>query len=156
MPGSPESRDERREAAPDGPVPPATGRVARWLWNALGVLFLGLGLAGVPLPVLPTTPFLLLAAACFLRGSRRMYVWMHENRWFGRYLSDYRAGRGIPRRTRILAVALLWATILASAAFFVRGLAIRVGLLAIAVAVTIHIVSIRPRAGGSGPAPPAA
>ncbi|NMC69028.1 MAG: DUF454 domain-containing protein [Myxococcales bacterium] len=156
MPGNPRERDDRCGAVPDGLRPPATGRPARLLWNALGFLFVGLGLVGVPLPVLPTTPFLLLAAACFLRGSRRMYAWMYTNRWFGRYLADYRAGRGIPRRTKIRAIALLWTTILVSVAFFVHWLPVRVGLLAIAVAVTAHIASIRPRAGRPGPAPPPA
>lgn len=152
MPGSRAPRDDRNGR------PLAGSRTSRLLWNAAGLAFLGLGLVGIPLPVLPTTPFLLLAAACFLRGSRRMYAWMHENRWFGRYLSDYRAGRGIPRRTKVLAIILLWMTIAISALFFVRWLPVRLGLLAIAVAVTIHIASIRPRGnrGDDPPAPPAA
>ena len=151
MPGSPPHPDHPgRPDLPDASRPPATSPLARALWNAAGLLFLGLGLVGIPLPVLPTTPFLLLAAACFLRGSRRLYRWMHENRWFGRYLADYRAGRGIPLRTKAQAVSLLWTTILVSVVFFVRWLPVRIGLLAIAVAVTVHIASIRPRPDRSG------
>ncbi|MBN1773526.1 MAG: YbaN family protein [Deltaproteobacteria bacterium] len=155
MPGDAEPGEARRRELPDDLRPPASSRPARLLWNAAGLLFLGLGLVGIPLPVLPTTPFLLLAAACFLRGSRRMYAWMHENRWFGRYLTDYRAGRGIPVRTRLQAIALLWTTILVSVVFFVPWWWARLGLLGIAAAVTAHIVSIRPRtARPMPPAPP--
>ncbi len=152
MPGSPHPDAPERRDLPDAPRPPASSPLARALWNAAGLLFLGLGLLGIPLPVLPTTPFLLLAAACFLRGSRRLYLWMHENRWFGRYLTGYRAGRGIPLRTKVQAVALLWTTILISTVCFVRWLPVRLGLLAIAAAVTIHIASIRPRPERPGPA----
>lgn len=129
----------------DPPVPPARGRLARLLWNTGGLLFLGLGLVGIVLPVLPTTPFLLLAAACFLRGSRRLYDWMHANRWFGRYLADYRAGRGIPLRTKVTAIAVLWTTILVSVTCFIPLWPVRLGLVAIAAAVTVHVASIKPR-----------
>jgi hypothetical protein len=124
----------------------------RPLWNLGGTVCLALGALGVPLPVLPTTPFLLLAAACFLRGSPRMHAWMMTNRYFGTYLAEYRAGHGIPMRTKVSAIALLWAGIGASAAFFVTSALGRGVLLTVAVAVTAHIVLIRPRRQG----PPAA
>ena len=120
----------------------------RPLWNLGGFVCLGLGALGVPLPVLPTTPFLLLAAACFLRGSPRMHAWMMTNRYFGTYLAEYRAGHGIPTRTKVSAIALLWAGIGASAAIFVASALGRGALLAIAVAVTVHIVLIKPRRQG--------
>ena len=117
----------------------------RPLWNLGGSVFLALGLLGVPLPVLPTTPFLLLAAACFLRGSPRMHAWMMTNRYFGTYLAEYRAGRGVPRGTKVSAIALLWIGIGVSAAFVVESAFGRGLLLAIAGVVTVHIVLIRPR-----------
>jgi hypothetical protein len=122
-------------------------RWRRWAWNAGGIVFLAAGVIGVALPVMPTTPFLLLATACFLRGSERMHRWMLTNRWFGDYLRRYRDGRGIPVRTKLGAILLLWATIGLSAAFAVESWAVRVGLLAIAVAVTAHIAMIGRRRG---------
>jgi len=122
----------------------ATGR--RWtrpLWSLAGGAFLALGALGVPLPVLPTTPFLLLSAACFLRGSPRVHAWMMTNRYFGRYLAEYRAGMGVPARTKTGAIALLWAGIGASTTFFVESWPVRGVLVAIAVAVTAHILMIR-------------
>jgi len=117
----------------------------RPLWNLGGGLCLALGVLGIPLPVLPTTPFLLLAAACFLRGSPRMHAWMMTNRYFGTYLAEYRAGRGVPRGTKVAAVALLWLGIGLSATLFVTSAPGRGALLAVAAVVTVHIVLIRPK-----------
>jgi len=94
------------------------------------------------MPVMPTTPFLLLATACFLRGSERMHRWMLTNRWFGDYLRRYREGRGIPVRTKIGAVAFLWAGIGVSATFFVESWLVRVVMFVVAVAVSVHIAMI--------------
>jgi uncharacterized membrane protein YbaN (DUF454 family) len=115
----------------------------RFLWNIAGTFFLALGLIGIPVPVLPTTPFLLLAAACYLRGSQRMYRWMHTNRYFGGYLSDYRAGKGIPRKTKVYTIATLWTVIGASAYAMCENTPVVVILFVVAVGVTIHILSIK-------------
>ena len=115
----------------------------RFLWNIAGTVFLVIGLIGIPLPVLPTTPFLLLAAACYLRGSVRMYRWMHSNRYFGKYLTDYRAGMGIPKKTKAYSVATLW-TVIGISVFAMReNIPVVVILLIVAPAVTIHILSIK-------------
>lgn len=129
-------------AAPSPSYHRLPGR-ARGLWTAAGVIFLILGALGIPLPLLPTTPFLLLAAACFLRGSPRLYTWTMTNRYFGAYLRDYRAGRGIPATTKLLAISLLWLGIGLSAWLVVRTTLLRLALLCIAVVVTVHIVLIR-------------
>jgi len=114
-----------------------------FLWNIAGTFFLALGLIGIPVPVLPTTPFLLLAAACYLRGSERMYRWMHTNRWFGDYLSDYRAGKGIPKKTKAYTIATLWAVIGISM-YGLRDNVLVVAVLAVvAVGVTAHILLIK-------------
>ncbi len=112
---------------------------SRFLWNAAGSLFLVLGLIGIPLPILPTTPFLLLAAACYFRGSPRMHRWMMTNRYFGTYLKDYRAGQGIPLKTKVSAIALLWLGIGTSVVLLLENLVVRIVLLVIGVAVTVHI-----------------
>lgn len=122
---------------------PQASALTRPLWTAAGAFFLVLGAVGIPLPLLPTTPFLLLAAACFLRGSPRMYGWMMNNRLFGGYLRDYRAGRGIPLGTKVVAIALLWIGIGVSVVVLVRATIVRILLAAVAVVVTAHILAIR-------------
>lgn len=67
-----------------------------------------LAILGIFLPLLPTTPFLLLASACFARGSERMQRWLYSNKLFGSYLTNIRAGLGIPLRTKMVAIAVLW------------------------------------------------
>ena len=108
-----------------------------------GTLFVGLGDLGIILPVLPTTPFLLLAAACYARSSDKFYNWLLNNKWFGRYIKNYRDGKGIPIKTVVLSISLLWITIIFSVVFIVHNVFIRVILIIIAVVVTIHISSIR-------------
>jgi len=120
----------------------AQSKLVRLLWNAAGTFFLALGLVGIPLPLLPTTPFLLVAAACYLRGSRRMHNWMMMNRYFGAYLKDYMEGNGLAIRTKIVAVSVLWGVIVFSAVFATEITIIRVGLLAVAVGVTIHLLTL--------------
>ena len=82
------------------------------LYNAAGVLALLLGIVGLFLPLLPTTPFLLLASWCFARGSNRLHDWLLSHRVFGEYLRNFEAGRGIPLKAKILATAMLWTSLL--------------------------------------------
>ena len=84
----------------------ASSPLKRALWLCLGMLFLSLGMIGVLLPGLPTTPFMLLAAACFARSSKRFYSWLLNNRLFGDKVRRYRAGHGIPPRIKLFAVSL--------------------------------------------------
>jgi uncharacterized membrane protein YbaN (DUF454 family) len=119
-------------------------RWVKWLLAVAGFILVGVGVVGIFIPLLPTTPFLLLAAACFARSSERFYRWLINNKWFGPYVRGYREGRGIPAKVKIFSVALLWVVILSSAAFVVSNLVVRIILVVIAVGVTVHIVSIRP------------
>lgn len=73
-----------------------------------GFISLGLGILGIVLPLLPTTPLLLLAAACFIRGSDKHYQWLISNKYFGSYIENYRAGKGIPKRAKVVGIFLLW------------------------------------------------
>jgi uncharacterized membrane protein YbaN (DUF454 family) len=108
-----------------------------------GTFLLALGAIGIFLPILPTTPFLLLSAACYLRSSERMHKWLLNNRWFGKYIRNYQEGKGIPLKTKILAMTVLWVAILYSA-FIVLDeiLIVQIALLAIALGVSVHLVRL--------------
>ena len=77
----------------------------------LGLLSLGLGVVGIFVPLLPTTPLLLLSAWCFVRSSERLYEWLINNRYLGEYIRNFREHRAISLRAKILSVALIWLTI---------------------------------------------
>jgi uncharacterized membrane protein YbaN (DUF454 family) len=108
-----------------------------------GTFSLVLGAVGVFLPILPTTPFLLLSAACYLRSSERMHRWLLNNRWFGNYIRNYQEGKGIPLKTKVLAMIVLWGAILYSAFIVLDEILIaQIVLLAIALGVSIHLVRL--------------
>ena len=81
--------------------------VAKILWIILGSFFVVVGAIGAIIPGLPTTLFLILAAACYIRSSQKLYDWLITNKTFGPYLKDYREGRGMPRNAKILAVSMI-------------------------------------------------
>ena len=108
-----------------------------------GTLFVGLGIIGIFIPVLPTTPFLLLAAACYARSSRKYHEWLLNNRWFGDYIRNYLQGKGFPKKVKFLTITLLWITIGCSVAFAVQSFYVRLILILIAIGVSIHILTIR-------------
>lgn len=89
--------------------------MTRILYNVLGTVALVLAVLGIFLPLLPTTPFLLLASACYLRGSPRLHRWLLSHRILGPYIRDFESGRGIPLRTKLLALALMWPSLALSA-----------------------------------------
>ena len=119
------------------------GRLTRVLLTICGTTCVGLGLLGVFLPVLPTTPFLLLAAVCYARSSERFYHWLMTNRWCGAYIRHYREGNGITLKHKVLTLVLLWLTIGYAAGFAVSWWWLRLILLGIALGVTWHLVAIR-------------
>lgn len=110
---------------------------------AIGIISVGLGTIGVFLPLLPTTPFLLLAAACFIRSSDRLYNWLIHHRWFGRYIRNYREHRAITLSAKIVALTLLWCAIGYSAVFVAGTWWLRALLAAIAIGVTTHILILK-------------
>jgi len=117
----------------------------RRLLIGAGTLSTGLGIIGIFIPILPTTPFLLLAAACYMRSSERFYQWLINNRMFGAYVRNYIEGRGMPVKMKIFTILLLWLTIGLSIAFGVQNIAIRIVLICIAIGVTAHIGLIKKR-----------
>ncbi|MEE4177016.1 MAG: YbaN family protein [Bacteroides sp.] len=104
-----------------------------------GIVSLALGLLGIPLPLLPTTPFLLLSAWFFARSSERFYQWLLNHRYFGKNIRNYRNKGGVSLGVKIWAIALLWTTILFSVICVVSQWWVRGILLVIAIGVTIHI-----------------
>ena len=120
-----------------------TSNLSRCVLIIIGSFFTGLGILGIFLPLLPTTPFLLLAAVCYIRSSERFYNWLMNNKWLGRYIKNYLEGRGVSLKSKILSISLLWITIGYSVFFVVNIFPIRVILILIAIGVTIHLLSIR-------------
>ncbi len=118
-------------------------RLIRALLMVAGTICLALGAIGIFLPILPTTPFLLLAAACYMRSSERLHKWLIDNRWFGEYIKNYQSGRGIPLKTKILALSIMWVAILYSTLFVVDEILIaQIVLLLIAAGVSVHLIKI--------------
>ena len=138
-----------QKACPDPAVKPKKNRVVRALLMVAGTISLVFAAIGMILPLIPYTPFLLLAVACYCRSSERLYAWLINNKWFGEYIRNYKEGKGIPLKTKVLALTVLWATISSSALVFVPILIVpvpiwilQVLLMAIAIAVSIHILRL--------------
>lgn len=117
-------------------------RILKWLLIVTGVVAVALGTVGIFVPLLPTTPFLLLAAACFIRSSPRLYRWLITHRWFGSYIKNYREHRALPLRVKIPALVLLWLSIGYASLAVVETLWLRLLLIAIAVGVTAHLSTL--------------
>ena len=113
------------------------------LFITLGFITLVLAIIGIFIPLLPTTPFLLLSAALFFRGSQRLYDWLINHKIFGEYIRNFREYKAIPLSTKIFAVVTLWAVMLSTAFIVFDQWLIRGILIAIAVGVTIHILQYK-------------
>ncbi len=110
---------------------------------SLGCLSLALAALGIFLPVLPTTPFLLLSSALFLKSSARAHRWIANHPVFGEYLSNYVERKGITARHKAISLAILWIAILATALFATDRLWLRILLPAIACAVSAHVILVK-------------
>lgn len=115
----------------------------KFLLAALGCLSLALGVAGIFVPLLPTTPFLLLAAALWVRSSPRLYAWLLSHRYLGTYIRNYRENRAIPLRVKIFTLTLMWVSML-YCVFALLGayLWAQAALMIVAVGVTWHVLSL--------------
>ena len=120
-------------------MPIILNRFKKSFYVIVGTICVALGAIGIFLPILPTTPFLLLAAACYCRGSERMLKWLVNNKYFGSYIKNYREGKGISAKNKTIAITTLWITIFLSI-FFIRILIMQITLLIIATAVTIYLL----------------
>ena len=115
----------------------------KFLFAFLGSVSLVLGIMGVFLPVLPTTPFLLLAAAMYMRSSQRLYDWLMSHKHLGAYIRNFREHKALPLRVKVVSVTMVWATLLYCAIFVAKEWWMSAIFIAIAIGVTIHILSFR-------------
>lgn len=109
----------------------------------IGFISVGLGILGLFLPLVPTTPFLLLAAACFAKSSEKMYNRLISNKYLGKYIINYREHRSMTRNVKISTIVLLWASMIFSAFFATSNIWIRIGMFIIASAVTFHLYKLK-------------
>ena len=116
--------------------------VKKYLYIFGGSISLALGVIGIFLPVLPTTPFLLLAAFCYLRGSKKMYDWLLSHKVFGPYIYNYMTYKAVTRKTKKVILTTMW-LILTISTILVPILHIRIFLLASGIGVTIHILTLK-------------
>ena len=115
----------------------------KFLFAFLGSVSLVLGIMGVFLPVLPTTPFLLLAAAMYMRSSQRLYDWLMSHKHLGAYIRNFREHKALPLRVKVVSVTMVWATLLYCAIFVAKEWWMSAIFIAIATGVTIHILSFK-------------
>ena len=116
-------------------------RARRAFFVVAGTLFLALGIVGIFVPLLPTTPFLLLASACYLRGSERMHAWLLGHGRLGAYIRAYEQGRGIPLRAKVVALAMLWGSVAYAACRFPIPL-LQAVLVLTAAGVTVYLLRL--------------
>ena len=115
------------------------------LLTIFGIIAIGLGVLGIFLPVLPTTPLLLLAAALFLRGNMKLYDWLLNHPKLGPYIRNFMEHKAIPLKIKVLSVSLVWITLLNCAIFIAEHWALRALFILLAIAITIHILSYKTR-----------
>ena len=119
-------------------------RLLRCLFIGLGTLSLALGVLGAFVPVLPSTVFLILAAAAYARGSPRLYRWLLRNRIFGRYISDWRTHGSIPIGTKVMIVAMIFTAVGVSSYVVVESLILRSVVIALGLAGAGYVTFIVP------------
>ncbi len=108
-----------------------------------GNLSLSLGIAGIFLPVLPTTPFLLLSAACYVRSSKKLYLWLIHHRVFGLYIRSYILYKAISLRAKIISISALWIVMVSTIFFFISLSWLRILLFCIGIGVTVYLVYLK-------------
>lgn len=116
--------------------------IKKYLLILLGSLSLILGIIGIFLPLLPTTPFLLLSSFCYVRSSKRMYNWLINHKVFGNYIYCYLTYKAVPMKTKIFAIAFLWTTMIISM-LLISSLHVRLFLAIIGIGVTIHLLTLK-------------
>lgn len=110
-----------------------------------GLLCTGLGVVGIFVPLLPTTPFLLLAAACFARSSEKFHTWLLTHDRLGPLISGYLDGSGIPARAKAVSIGMIWITLPPSAMLLVPVVWVKVLLILLAIGITLYLLRLPTR-----------
>ena len=114
----------------------------RWLLICCGWVFVLAGVVGIFLPLLPTVPFLLLAAVCFGKSSQRFHAWLIEHNHLGPLIRDYLHGGWIPLRAKRMAIGMVWVSFPASAVLFKDVAWLSILLIAIAAGITLYLLRL--------------
>ena len=115
----------------------------KYILIVLGSISLALGVIGIFLPLLPTTPFLLLAAALYVRSSEELYNWLIHQKYLGTYIRNFREHKAIPLHAKIISVTLVWTTLLYCAIGISNNIYLSIGLLILAIGISWHILSYK-------------
>jgi len=114
-----------------------------WLLIAAGFTSLSAGVIGIFVPVLPTTPFFLLAAGCFMKSSDRLYRWLTGHKKFGPYIDNYVKYRAVSKQSKVISILVLWSVMLSTILFGITQLWLKALLVGIAGGVTVHLVLLK-------------
>ncbi|NMA84189.1 MAG: DUF454 domain-containing protein [Epulopiscium sp.] len=117
-------------------------RILNFILILLGSISLVLGIIGIFMPILPTTPFLLLSAFCYIRSSKRLYHWLINHKVFGQYIYNYLTYGAVKKNTKIVAILSLWITI-PIAIFLIPNQYVKIIIFIIATSVTIYILNLK-------------
>jgi len=131
-----------RAGEPSAEPNPVSSGPLRWLLLTMGFVFVGLAGLGAVLPVLPTAPFLMVAAACFARSSTRFYDWLLSNRLFGPMIRDWRETRSIPLRAKVSAITLVVLVGGSSVLFWVANPWVQLGVTVFLLGLIVFLLSI--------------
>jgi hypothetical protein len=136
-----EHQDEQIDITAEPQPEVMSNRLGRVLYAAAGFVFLGIGIAGYVLPVLPGTVFILVSVWFFFKSNAKMYRWVLNHPRFGPTVRAYRAGRGIPRRIKTMAITLMWLSITISTVLAVDAMTVRVVLIGLGIIGTVFILT---------------
>ncbi|MFC1671403.1 YbaN family protein [Spirochaetota bacterium] len=118
-------------------------RIKKVLLITSAAILVALGFIGIFVPLLPTTPFLLLAAYCTIKSSKRFHNWIITNRLFGSYINNYRNGKEMTVTAKVITNLLLWLSMSYSIIFVAENTILRVVLFLIAAGVSVHIIRLK-------------
>lgn len=133
MPNEP-SRDYvvlRQDKSDLDEVVPVNSRLLRVAYILLGSLFVGIGVVGIFVPGLPTTVFLIMAAALYARSSSRLYLWLLNHPWVGKHLRDWRTHRSLSRGRKLMIILTMWTAITLSVTLGVDALWLKLVIMAV-------------------------
>ena len=120
-------------------------KLSRFFWFCIGFIIMVIGIIGIVVPGLPTTPLMILASACFARSSQKFYDWIINNKMFGHHVKNYREGKGIPKRSKPIILSTLWFFVLFAVLIAIPDSApviSKISTLVLAVIGTIFIIMI--------------